>query len=84
MNRMDAAELKLQQHHFVRLVSQRGAIEKIAVRITGIVPPGHLFVPFHFIEACANNLTVAAFDPISREPNYKQSAVRVEKLRLGD
>ncbi|MBI2340698.1 MAG: nitrate reductase [Deltaproteobacteria bacterium] len=84
MNPQDAAELKLKQHDFVRLASQRGSIEKIAVRITAIVPPGHLFVPFHYIEACANNLTVAAFDPISREPNYKQSAVRVEKLRFGD
>ena len=80
MNPLNAMELKLQQHNFVRLVSQRGSIEKIAVRITAIVPPGHLFVPFHFIEACANNLTIAAFDPISREPNYKQSAVRVEKI----
>ena len=32
-------------------------------------------------EANANALTQAAFDPISREPNYKQAAVRVEKTR---
>ena len=36
--------------------------------------PGHLFIPFHY-----NILTVAAFDPISREPNYKQAAVRIER-----
>ncbi|OGQ06611.1 MAG: hypothetical protein A3G32_01815 [Deltaproteobacteria bacterium RIFCSPLOWO2_12_FULL_40_28] len=41
--------------------------------------PGHLFIPFHYVEACANILTVAAFDPISREPNYKQAAVRIER-----
>ena len=84
MNPQDALSLKLKQHDFVRLASERGAIEKIAVRITAVVTPGHLFVPFHYIEACANNLTVSAFDPISREPNYKQSAVRVEKLRFVD
>ncbi len=80
MNPLDARKLALKQHETVRVVSQRGSIEKIAVRITAIVPPGHLFIPFHYIEACANNLTVAEFDPISREPNYKQSAVKVEKL----
>lgn len=80
INPADARKLKLKQHEGVRVVSQRGSIEKIAARITAIVPPGHLFIPFHYIEACANNLTVSEFDPISREPNYKQSAVRVEKI----
>jgi hypothetical protein len=42
------------------------------------VAPGQLFVPFHYFEANANQVTQSAFDPISREPNYKQSAVRVE------
>ena len=38
-----------------------------------------MFVPFHWAEANANQVTQSAFDPISREPNYKQWAVRVEK-----
>ena len=80
MNPIDARRLKLRQHDAIRVRSQRGAIDKIHVRITAIVQPGHLFIPFHYIEACANNLTVAEFDPISREPNYKQCAVRVEKI----
>lgn len=80
INPADARRLKLKQHDAVRVVSQRGSIEKIPVRITAIVQSGQLFIPFHYIEACANNLTVAEFDPISREPNYKQCAVRVEKL----
>ena len=52
------------------------------VRVTATVQPGQVFVPFHYIEACANNLTVAEFDPISREPNYKQCAVQVEKIGI--
>ena len=36
-------------------------------------------MPFHYAEANANQVTQSAFDPISREPNYKQSAVRVER-----
>jgi len=42
------------------------------------VAPGQLFVPFHYAEQNANQMTQSAFDPHSREPNYKQSAVRVE------
>lgn len=76
----DARKLKIKPRDRVRLRSQRGQIELIAVRITHTVQPGQLFVPFHYVEANANNLTVAEFDPISREPNYKQCAVQVEKL----
>lgn len=82
INPVDARKLKLKQHDPVRVLSQRGEIKKISARITSIVQPGQIFIPFHYIEACANNLTMAAFDPISREPNYKQCAVRVEKLGI--
>ena len=80
INPIDAEKLRLKQHESVRVVSRRGAIEKISARITAIVAPGQVFIPFHYIEACANNLTVSDFDPISREPNYKQAAVRIERL----
>ena len=36
-------------------------------------------MPFHWAEFNANQVTQSAFDPISREPNYKQCAVRVER-----
>ena len=45
-------------------------------RVTSIVRAGEVFIPFHYDEACANRLTNDEFDPISREPNYKQCAVR--------
>jgi len=47
--------------------------------VTETIAPGQVFVPFHYAEANANQVTQSAFDPISREPNYKQSAVRVER-----
>jgi assimilatory nitrate reductase catalytic subunit len=43
-----------------------------------------VFVPFHYAEANANQMTQSAFDPFSREPNYKQSAVRVERPAHAD
>lgn len=84
INPADARKLKLRQHDWVKVASQRGAIERIAVRITAIVPPGQIFIPFHYHEANANNLTASEFDPISREPNYKQCAVKIEKLGIGE
>ena len=40
-------------------------------------------MPFHYAETNANQVTQSAFDPISREPNYKQCAVRVERAPGG-
>jgi predicted molibdopterin-dependent oxidoreductase YjgC len=51
--------------------------------VTEIVAPGQIFMPFHFAETNVNRATQSAFDPISREPNYKQSAVRVERMEAG-
>jgi assimilatory nitrate reductase catalytic subunit len=59
---------------------RRGCVPRIRVRVTTTVEPGQIFVPFHFFEANVNELTVDAFDPISREPNYKQAAVRIERI----
>ena len=59
---------------------QKVPIERIRVRATRTVRQGEVFVPFHFDEECANRLTLDEFDPISREPNYKQCAVRLERL----
>ena len=75
----DARALGVRSGHVVRLVSQRGAVDEIVVRVTSVVRAGEVFVPFHYDEACANRLTKNEYDPISREPNYKQCAVRVER-----
>ena len=58
------------------MVSQRGRVRNVELRVTETIAPGQVFVPFHYAEANANQVTQSAFDPISREPNYKQSAVR--------
>jgi predicted molibdopterin-dependent oxidoreductase YjgC len=79
MNPADAEKLGLKQGEEVRVSSRRGSVEKITLRITEIIGEGQIFIPFHWFKTNANNLTLNAFDPISREPNYKQAAVRVEK-----
>ena len=52
------------------------ACDGVELRVTEIVAPGQVFMPFHYVETNANQVTQSAFDPISREPNYKQCAVQ--------
>ena len=79
MNPVDAQRLRLTAHDKVTVVSRRGRVPNLDLRITGIVAPGQVFMPFHFSEYNSNLVTLGAFDPISREPNFKQCAVRVER-----
>jgi assimilatory nitrate reductase catalytic subunit len=77
MNPRDARALRLKATDKVDLVSRRGVVARLELRITETIAPGQVFVPFHWAEFNANQVTQSAFDPISREPNYKQCAVRV-------
>jgi assimilatory nitrate reductase catalytic subunit len=78
----DADALRIHSGDLVRIVSERGTVDRIRVRVTRTVRAGEVFVPFHFDEQCANRLTLNEFDPISREPNYKQCAVRLERATV--
>lgn len=82
MNPADADRLSLRQHDRVTVRSRRAYVRDVELRITGIVAPGQVFMPFHFAEQNSNLVTLGAFDPISREPNFKQCAVRVERSAL--
>lgn len=77
MNPRDAQSLGLRPHDRVDVVSARSRVQDVELRVTEIIAPGQLFMPFHFAETNVNQVTQSAFDPISREPNYKQCAVRV-------
>ena len=77
VNPMDAQSLGLNGSKRVRVTSRRGSIEAEAW-VTDRVPPGMVFSNFHFPEASANELTLAALDPVAKIPEYKVCAVRVE------
>jgi assimilatory nitrate reductase catalytic subunit len=77
MNPADARRLGLKAHDRVDVRSRRGQVSGVELRITEITGPGQVFMPFHFAETNVNEVTMDAFDPISREPNYKQCAVQV-------
>jgi assimilatory nitrate reductase catalytic subunit len=81
MNPKDAKALGFKSHDMVDVVSTRGRVKNVELRLTEIIAPGQVFMPFHYAEANVNEVTQDAFDPVSREPNYKQCAVKVERSR---
>ncbi len=76
----DAARIGLNGGRTVRVTSRRGEMVAEAV-ITDRVSPGLIFANFHFPGAQnANNLTIAALDPVAKIPEYKVCAVRIERV----
>lgn len=75
----DASRLGIEAGERLTVRSRRGRAEAIAA-LTAAVQPGQVFMPMHFPEV--NRLTLAAFDPHSRQPAYKACAVAVERARL--
>tara|TARA_R110000787_G_scaffold187120_1_gene298987 strand:- start:1523 stop:3727 length:2205 start_codon:yes stop_codon:yes gene_type:complete len=73
-----AAELGVRHQEYVRCVSKRGDAVVMAM-LTQRVPRDMVFIPFHFFD-CVNRLTLGLLDPHSRQPAFKQQAVRVETI----
>ncbi len=80
MNTVDALKLGIRDGEKVRVSSRRGEIELKAL-VTDRVDKGTVFIPFHFWEAPANVLTNPVLDPVSKIPEYKVCAVKVEKIK---
>jgi predicted molibdopterin-dependent oxidoreductase YjgC len=76
----DAQDLGLATGDWVRVSSRRGEIQ-LRLLVTGRSPQGVVFLPFHFVEAAANLLTLDRVDPRAKIPDYKMSAVKVEPSR---
>lgn len=80
INPDDARKLGIKQGDRVRLTSRRGSIVMPAsVNERGVPPPGQVFVPFFDEGYLINELTLDSFCPISKQPDYKKCAVKVER-----
>jgi len=78
LHAQDAARLGVQTGDRVRISSRRGA-EAFRVRITDSARPGLVFVQMHDDQRMCNRITSDAVDPVSRQPEFKICAVKVEK-----
>ncbi len=79
INDEDGARLDVKTGDVIRVASRRGTAEGKA-RLTDKLPRGMVFMTFHFVEVPANALTGDAVDPVAKIPEYKVSAVKVEKI----
>jgi assimilatory nitrate reductase catalytic subunit len=74
-----AARLGIADGDWTTAESRRGACTLRAAVVTTI-RPDTVFIPYHWAgRKSANQLTIAAQDPISKIPEYKVCAVRVRK-----
>jgi len=79
INTDDAARMNIRNGEKIKLTSRRGEVETLA-KVTDEVAPGVLMMTMHFGDAAANMLTNTALDPLSKMPELKHSAVKVEKI----
>ena len=80
MNPKDAEKRGLKRHDTAQITSRRGSI-KALVETQGRMkmPRGTVWMAFFDESVQTNKLCVDATDPLSNEPDYKKSAVRVTK-----
>jgi assimilatory nitrate reductase catalytic subunit len=82
MNPDSAKELGIDHMSYARLTSRRGDAV-VLVQLTHRVPRNMVFIPFHFHE-CVNRVSLGLLDPHSRQPAFKQCAVRIERIEQQD
>ncbi len=82
----DARARGIGEGDLVRIENGRGEV-RVPARVSPEMRPGTVFLPMHWgrmgdeTGARANNLTSDRVDPISKEPDFKFSRVRIERVR---
>jgi sulfite reductase (NADPH) flavoprotein alpha-component len=84
VNPADAAGLGLAEGETVQLTTRRGTV-RLPARLRDGVPPGMVFVPFHWGDLysdgnAANYLTISAIGRVAKQPELKFCAVALEKV----
>jgi len=75
----DAEALGIDDGDKIQVISRRGEVTAKA-GVTETTPRGTIAMTFHFAETPTNELTNPALDPVSKIPEYKVCAGRVEKI----
>ena len=77
----DAESYGVRNGQMVRVISRRGStVLPASVNERGLPTKGQVFVPFFDENMMINDVTLDAFCPISKEPDFKKCAVRIEKI----
>lgn len=73
-----AKDLGIRNMQYIRLVSRRGDAVVMA-QLTQRVARDSVFIPMHYHD-CVNRLSLGLLDPYSRQPAFKQCAIRIEHI----
>jgi ferredoxin-nitrate reductase len=86
LNDVDAEKMGVEDGDIVHVYNERGEV-KVKAKVGAETRSGTVFLPMHWGKlnngsrlGRANNLTSLLVDPISKEPDFKFSAVNVEKV----
>ncbi len=80
VNPQDARALNVANGNMLRITSRRGE-SVVKVRVVDTVRPGMVFVPMHWADdpSLINRVTTDAYDPGSKQPEFKVCAVKLAK-----
>ncbi len=86
MNLSDMERRQLKDGDVAKISSRRGSLI-VRVRQSEDIPPTQTFLPMHWGSQFMNGLgcnalTTPVFDPVSKQPELKHAAIRVERLDL--
>ena len=79
INYKDAQKLCIKDNEIVRVSSRRGSVLTRAL-VTDRVQEGSTYMTYQWWVGACNELTISSLDPISKTPEYKYCAVKVEKI----
>jgi nitrate reductase NapA len=80
INPDDASRMGITNGMKVKISSRRGSVVmKASINGRGRPPQGMVFVPFFDESYLINEVTLDAFCPISKQPDYKKCAVKLER-----
>lgn len=86
MNKVDAFERGIKEADVVIIKSRRGQV-RVTAKLNYDIRRGVVFMPMHWGKILnndygrVNNITNNLIDPVSKEPDFKYSAVEVERFR---
>jgi formate dehydrogenase alpha subunit len=78
INAEDAKIMDIADGSYIHIISRRGRL-KVKTSVSEMTDRGVVFMPFHFYESAVNLLTNGVLDPVSKIPEFKVCAVRIEK-----
>jgi nitrate reductase NapA len=78
INPRDAQKIGVKSRDKVKVTSRRGSLV-LEAKVVDVPRDGLVFVPMHYPDKLINMLTTDAYDELSKQPEFKICAVKLEK-----